>query len=62
MASAFTIADRLALMHEGRFRVIDSPTEVQASRDPVVRRFLDRLPPEDEKGASKFRKFLEDEL
>jgi phospholipid/cholesterol/gamma-HCH transport system ATP-binding protein len=62
MSSAFAIADRVALMHEGRFRVIDTPDAVRESQDPVVRRFLDRRPPEHEEGASKFRKFLEDEL
>jgi phospholipid/cholesterol/gamma-HCH transport system ATP-binding protein len=60
MQSAFLIADRLALMHEGRFLVVDVPDVVRRSEDPVVRRFLDRQPPELTGGGEKFRKFLEE--
>jgi phospholipid/cholesterol/gamma-HCH transport system ATP-binding protein len=59
MASAFTIADRLALMHRGRFVVTDAPQVVRSSADPVVRSFLDRRPPESLDSAEKFRKFIE---
>ena len=61
LASAFKIGDRLALMHEGRFLVIDTPEAVRTCDNPIVRRFLDRQPPEVHDGASKFRKFLEQE-
>lgn len=61
MESAFAIAHRLALMHEGRFLVVDEPDRVRASQDPVVRRFLDRQPPETLDGADKVRKFFEAE-
>jgi phospholipid/cholesterol/gamma-HCH transport system ATP-binding protein len=61
MTSAFELADRLALMHEGRFLVVDTPEVVRRSTHPVVRRFLDRRPPEMMDGAAKFRKFLEEE-
>jgi phospholipid/cholesterol/gamma-HCH transport system ATP-binding protein len=61
MESAFKIADRLALMHEGRFHAIDTPDAVRRCEDPVVRRFLDREPPEQLDGAAKFRRFLEEE-
>ena len=61
MTSAFALADRLALMHKGRFLVVDTPDAVRSSSHPVVRRFLDREPPETMDGAAKFRKFLEDE-
>lgn len=47
LASAFAVADRIALIHGGRFLVSGTPEEVRASGDPVVRRFLDRVP-EDE--------------
>jgi phospholipid/cholesterol/gamma-HCH transport system ATP-binding protein len=60
MTSAFTIADRLALMHEGGFRVVDTPDVVRQSADPIVRRFLDRKPPTPTDGGDKFRKFLEE--
>ena len=62
MASAFAIADRLALMHEGRFLVIDTPEVVQASSDPIVRRFLDRQPPDILDGASRIRKLFDEEM
>jgi phospholipid/cholesterol/gamma-HCH transport system ATP-binding protein len=60
MESAFKIADRLALMHEGEFLVIDVPSVVRESQHPVVRRFLDRQPPAPTDGGEKFRKFLEE--
>jgi phospholipid/cholesterol/gamma-HCH transport system ATP-binding protein len=60
MQSAYTIADRIALLHEGRVLVVDVPEVVRRSQDPVVRRFLDRQPPEPTDGGAKFRKFLEE--
>jgi phospholipid/cholesterol/gamma-HCH transport system ATP-binding protein len=60
LVSAFTIADRLALMHEGRFALTDTPAVVRESRDPTVRGFLDRHPPETMDSAEKFRRFIDD--
>jgi len=60
MVSAFNIADRLALMHEGRFALTDTPAVVRESRDPTVRGFLDRHPPETMDSAEKFRRFIDD--
>ena len=60
MVSAFTIADHLALMHEGRFVLTDTPAVVRESRDPTVRGFLDRHPPETMDSAEKFRRFIDD--
>ena len=60
LVSAFAIADRLALIHEGRFRIVDTPSAVRACDDPVVRGFLERQPSEGEDSAAKFRRFLED--
>ena len=37
---AFGVADRMALISEGRIVAVGTPEEVKASRDPVVRRFL----------------------
>jgi phospholipid/cholesterol/gamma-HCH transport system ATP-binding protein len=60
MVSAFTIADRLALMHEGRFVLTGTPAVVRGSRDPTVRSFLDRHPPEAMDSAEKFRRFIDE--
>jgi phospholipid/cholesterol/gamma-HCH transport system ATP-binding protein len=40
MVSAYKIADRIAMLHEGRIHVAGTPTEIQATTDPVVRRFI----------------------
>lgn len=40
MVSAFMIADRIAMLHEGRIYATGRPTEIQSSRDPVVRQFV----------------------
>ncbi|MEE2776910.1 MAG: ATP-binding cassette domain-containing protein [Acidobacteriota bacterium] len=60
LESAFTIADRLALMHEGRFLIIDTPDVVRGCDDPIVRNFLDRQPPVHDGGGEKFKRFLEE--
>ena len=36
----FEIADRVAMLHEGRIHVVGSPAEIQGSADPVVRQFI----------------------
>ena len=60
LESAFTIADRIALIHEGRFLIVDSPEVVRECQDPTVRRFLDRQPPLPVDGGEKFKRFLEE--
>jgi len=60
MESAFAIADRLALLHEGRFLVIGSPDEVRENANPIVQQFLRRQPPESNDGGESFRRFLEE--
>ncbi len=37
---AFGIGHRLALLHQGEIRLIGTPEEVRAARDPLVQRFL----------------------
>jgi phospholipid/cholesterol/gamma-HCH transport system ATP-binding protein len=37
---AFGIADRIALMNEGRIIAIGSPADLKMNRDPIVQRFL----------------------
>jgi len=46
LASAFRIADRLAMLHNGRFRAVGTKDEIKGSQDPRVRQFLDRIPDE----------------
>ncbi len=60
LESAFSIADRVALMHQGQFRVVDVPEVVQQHQDPVVRDFLDRRPPTQERDAASLLRFIED--
>jgi phospholipid/cholesterol/gamma-HCH transport system ATP-binding protein len=60
LESAFAVADRVALIHEGRFRIVDAPEAVRSCADPVVRAFLERRPPVSEDSGAKFRRFLED--
>lgn len=52
LASAFAVADRIALMHEGRFLIVGTPDEVKNCPDPIVRRFLDRNPERHERAGS----------
>lgn len=40
MVSAFKVADRIAMLHEGRIYFSGTPAEVQASTDPVIRDFV----------------------
>ncbi len=40
LGSAFKVADRLALLHEGRIVFTGTPEETRASTDPRVREFL----------------------
>lgn len=39
--SALRVADRIALLHEGRLRAEGSPEEIQTSDDPLLRAFLE---------------------
>ncbi|MBA3444082.1 MAG: ATP-binding cassette domain-containing protein [Gemmatimonadales bacterium] len=44
MRSAFSVGDRLAMLHEGSIRQVGSAREMQASHDPVVRQFIEGRP------------------
>ena len=62
MASAFRIADRIAMLHQGAFRSIGTKEEIRASQDPRVRQFLDRVPEDMAKAptvAAYFEKYLQ---
>ena len=62
MASAFRIADRIAMLYQGSFRLVGTKKEIKASRDPRVRQFLDRIPEDITKApavSAYFQKYLE---
>ena len=44
MRSAFTVGDRVAMLHEGAIRQVGSVDQMQASPDPVVRQFIEGRP------------------
>jgi len=44
MASAFRIADRMAMLYKGSLIALGSKEEFQASGHPRIRQFLDRVP------------------
>lgn len=45
MRSAYTVGDRIAMLYEGRIRQVGTVAEVQATRDPVVRQFIEGRAP-----------------
>jgi phospholipid/cholesterol/gamma-HCH transport system ATP-binding protein len=44
MESAFRIADRMCMIHDGRIVAIGSPDEIRGSADPVVQQFIHGRP------------------
>ena len=44
MRSAFSVGDRLALLHDGAIRQVGTVREMQSSHDPVVRQFIEGRP------------------
>jgi phospholipid/cholesterol/gamma-HCH transport system ATP-binding protein len=44
MHSAFTVGDRVAMLHEGSIRQAGTVPEIQSSHDPVVRQFIEGRP------------------
>lgn len=40
MNSAFTIADRITFLYQGRVRVVGTPDEIRNSTDPIVQQFI----------------------
>jgi phospholipid/cholesterol/gamma-HCH transport system ATP-binding protein len=40
MISAYKIADRIAMLHDGRIHTVGTPQEIQSSTDPIVRQFV----------------------
>jgi phospholipid/cholesterol/gamma-HCH transport system ATP-binding protein len=44
MRSAFTVGDRVAMLHDGAIRQVGSVDQIQTSVDPVVRQFIEGQP------------------
>jgi len=44
MKSAYTVAHRIALLHEGTIRFVGTPDEIRATEDPIVRGFIEGRP------------------
>ena len=44
MKSAYTIADRIAMLYEGRIRQVGTVDDIRNSDDPVVRQFIEGKP------------------
>ncbi len=44
MTSAYRVADRIAMLHEGRIRFVGTPDEIQATDDPIVKGFVEGRP------------------
>lgn len=44
MKSAYRIADRVAMLYQGRIRYVGTPAEIQEATDPIVRAFIEGRP------------------
>lgn len=44
MRSAFRVADRIAMLHDGQIRFVGTPEEVRECPDPLVRGFVEGIP------------------
>jgi len=59
MASAFRIADRLAMLYHGALIAVDKKESFQASTDLRIRQFLDRFPDQMAESATVQQRFRE---
>lgn len=59
MASAFRIADRVAMLYQGELIAVDKKESFQASADPRIRQFLDRRPDQMTESAAVQSRFRE---
>ncbi|HIE59169.1 MAG TPA: ABC transporter ATP-binding protein [Persephonella sp.] len=44
LESAFSIADRMAIIHKGKIYAIGTPEEIKKNEDPIVQQFISRKP------------------
>ncbi len=44
MRSAYTVADRIAMLYQGRIRQVGTVEEIRQTADPVVRQFIEGRP------------------
>jgi phospholipid/cholesterol/gamma-HCH transport system ATP-binding protein len=58
MASAFAIADRITVMHEGEIIAVGTPEEIHTSPLPRVQQFLTRTPDEEAKDTQAYLRAL----
>jgi phospholipid/cholesterol/gamma-HCH transport system ATP-binding protein len=58
LASAFVIADRITVMHEGEVLVVGTPEEIHNCEHPHVRHFLSRSPEGDERDVQTYLRSL----
>lgn len=40
MVSAYKIADRIAMLHEGKIHVVGTPEKILTTQDPIVHQFI----------------------
>ncbi len=44
MTSAYRVADRIAMLYDGRIRFVGTPREIQDTDDPIVKGFIEGRP------------------
>lgn len=44
MRSAFAVADRIAMLHEGRIHMVGTAEEIRETKDPLIRQFIEGRP------------------
>ena len=44
MTSAYRVADRIAMLYQGRIRTVGTPEEIQGTEDPIVKGFIEGRP------------------
>ena len=60
LESAFAVADRIAMIHQGKILIAGTADQVRSCPDPIVQRFLNREPSEDANDDHRFRQWMRD--